>query len=291
MYHLIKVGSDTELFLVNSNNIPTPVCGLVGGTKENPLPVLGGKGFAVQEDNVMLEFNVPPASSAKDFADNMDKIVNFLTEEMRKKELKVVPLSYLSFDTATIKNMPQANKFGCDPDFNVWARSVNYPVDPILLSHRGRAARMAGLHVHVSFDVDGNEPTLEEKEWLVKAKDFFLGLGSVLISHWRIEDAKRRNWYGRAGAFRFKPYGLEYRVLGSSLLGLGRPVFDWIFRQTENAIRFASDDQFRSMLATYGPSIQHAINSSDAGMVQELYKVGSFAVPHIREACDTFHGL
>jgi hypothetical protein len=39
-YELLQVGTDAELFLTNSKNEPVPVCGLVGGTKEEPLPVM-----------------------------------------------------------------------------------------------------------------------------------------------------------------------------------------------------------------------------------------------------------
>jgi hypothetical protein len=54
---LLMVGSDMEVFLRdNLSGVPVPVCGLIGGTKEKPKEVLGGNGFAVQEDNVMLEF-------------------------------------------------------------------------------------------------------------------------------------------------------------------------------------------------------------------------------------------
>ena len=59
-----QAGSDIEVFLVNEKNTVIPCVGLVKGTKEKPHRPKGmPKGYAVQEDNVMLEFNVPPVRS------------------------------------------------------------------------------------------------------------------------------------------------------------------------------------------------------------------------------------
>ena len=95
-YRLLKVGSDAELFIYNKEG-PFPICGLIGGTKQDPLPVMEGNGYAVQEDNVLLEFNIPPASSALEFQTSITKMLSFLSEEMQKKGFDCKYASYNIF--------------------------------------------------------------------------------------------------------------------------------------------------------------------------------------------------
>ena len=54
----ISIGSDPEVFISFKNKI-VPSFDLIKGTKNAPRP-LAKKGFFVQEDNVALEFNIPP---------------------------------------------------------------------------------------------------------------------------------------------------------------------------------------------------------------------------------------
>ena len=55
------LGTDPELFLYSEDYFKfVPVCGLVGGTKDEPIPInLENDGFTLQEDNVALEFTIP----------------------------------------------------------------------------------------------------------------------------------------------------------------------------------------------------------------------------------------
>ena len=56
----ITIGADPELFLRDGDAI-TSAIGLIGGDKYEPRLVTLG---AVQEDNVLAEFNIDPAISA-----------------------------------------------------------------------------------------------------------------------------------------------------------------------------------------------------------------------------------
>jgi len=66
---------------------------------------------------------------------------------------------------------------------------------------------------------------------LVKQLDCYLGLPSVVWDR----DAKRRQMYGAAGAFRPKPYGVEYRVLSNAWL-LNEKRMRFVFNQTVKAV-------------------------------------------------------
>lgn len=266
-YNLIKVGSDAEIFLKDSLGVPVPVCGLVGGTKAEPLPVKElGEGFAVQEDNVMLEFNIPPASTAQDFSRDMLKMLAYLRGKMvAEKQLTLTASSCLYFRESQLQQIPQALQFGCEPDFDVWARAVN-PI-PEALFNFGTAAgekftsRCAGTHIHVSYDVDDRSPSLAEVEYFVKAMDLFIGLPAIMLPVSYESERTRRHMYGRAGAFRLKPYGHEYRVLGSGILAFDG-AFEWIFNQTKKAADFLAEEGSLTLLQDWSSAIRSAINQA-----------------------------
>lgn len=231
-FALLAVGTDTELFLRDANNNkPVPAIGLIGGTKNKPRPILGGKGFAVQEDNVMVEFNIPPAKTAKDFSAHIERVLDYLSKEVEKMGLKLDISPACVFEPGQLEH-PQAKTMGCEPDFCVWTQDVNQ-IDnhnPILLT-----TRSSGGHIHVSFTVDGKRPTINDQEKMVAAMDIHHGLPSKMFD----KDTLRRQLYGKAGAFRPKKYGVEYRVLSNAWITT-EARRRWAFESVERAISFCN---------------------------------------------------
>lgn len=66
------------------------------------------------------------------------------------------------------------------------------------------------FHIHIGY----NHPAVPESLRMVKLLDIFLGIPSVIID----PDKKRRELYGKAGAFRLTKYGVEYRTLSSYMM-------------------------------------------------------------------------
>lgn len=194
------LGSDPELFLKNSEGYISAI-GLIGGSKDRPRPIKElGKGFYVQEDNVLLEFNTPPAGKANKWVDNHVNMLKYLNETLAAKGLQISIDASVEMPKAQLQD-PRAHVFGCEPDFNVWTLMPNPKPkadNPFL--------RSAGGHVHVAFKGSNADKIL-----LARKLDLFLGTWSVL----KDEDTARKKLYGSAGAIRFKPYGLEYRVLSN----------------------------------------------------------------------------
>lgn len=212
---ILGIGTDTEVFLQEiGTGKPIPVCGLLGGTKHEPKPVLThiAQGFSVQEDNVMAEFNIPACTDVASWVGNLHLMRDFLQGHFRKQQLDLLVKPAAFFDVSQLNNR-QAQTFGCEPDFDVWEMAEN-EIDtqaPIL-----RKMRTAGGHIHVSFTKDGKVPELSDICTVVKALDVFLGVPSVLLD----TDKDRRQVYGKAGAFRPKKYapgveGVEYRTLSN----------------------------------------------------------------------------
>lgn len=274
-YKFDKIGSDAELFLTAPDGSPVPVCGLVGGTKENPLPVLSGNGFAVQEDNVMLEFNIPPSPDLQGFVNGMETMMTYLKKEMKKKQLDINAVSSLLFKQEDLTST-QAAQFGCDPDFCVWTRRVNDAPDRSLMKWNDFELRCSGFHIHASYTVNGELPTLTDVERYVKAQDLFISV--PLAIH---DISERRSFYGKAGAFRLKPYGHEYRVLGGGLLKYGAPMFSYIYERNLQAIEFLNkfnENQLEDFFANNRPQIVSVINGGEREPYRSAY-MEQFKIP------------
>lgn len=88
---------------------------------------------------------------------------------------------------------------------------------------------------------------------MVKLLDIFLGIPSVIID----PDKKRRELYGKAGAFRLTKYGVEYRTLSSYMMSE-----DYILNLVWDLLIFAIN--FGGSPNTFDKNqIQHIINESD----------------------------
>lgn len=288
-FELLKVGTDAEVFLLNKETQePVPACGLIGGTKKNPLPVLGGNGFAIQEDNVMLEFNVPPASTAKEFAENIGKMLDYAKEITSPKGLEPTTQSWMEFKQDQL-NSEQAQLFGCEPDFCVWNRTINKieRKDPRLITGRSAAA-----HLHVSFLVDGKIPGLLDMERVVKMMDFVVSV--PCIKTLESTSNPRRAFYGRAGSFRKTPYGIEHRVLGNEWIKDSSKI-EFVFNQVKKAFQILNKEEENSSEVIPKKSqleslIQIAINTRNSATLGSVishynYICGIFGLPPLRITC------
>lgn len=197
----LLVGADPELFVKKGGKFFSAY-GLIKGTKEAPWPVDKG---AVQVDGHALEFNIKPAASMDEFVNHIDMVMAQLRNMVPKEyTLTVEPCAF--FDADYLEAQPdEANALGCNPDFNAYTMTTNPPPLP------HRTMRTAAGHIHMGW-CEGSEPFSDEHfEYcceLVKHMDCYLGLPSVILD----KDTERKKMYGKAGCFRPKHYGMEYRV-------------------------------------------------------------------------------
>jgi len=199
-------GCDPELFVFRNGNLVS-AHDLLPGTKEEPFKVKGG---AVQVDGTAAEFNTDPASSFEEFNDNIATVL----DELRKllpNDAELRAVSAVRYDEAVFKALPpKAVELGCMPDFDAWTGRVNPPPhlvnDPYL--------RTASGHLHIGWTDKADMSSLQHIlacQDLVKQLDWYLGAWSVQMD----KDNTRRSLYGKAGACRYKPHGVEYRVLSN----------------------------------------------------------------------------
>lgn len=207
---MITLGADPEVFLRdrNTGNV-VPAIGLVGGTKRAPLPIPEmDDGYAAQEDNVMLEYNIPPCGSAGAFAAAVTEGLAGCLDFIRIKH-PTIELDFASSRVFSAQdlNHPQAREFGCSPDFDAYTGGLpTAPVSAVALETEGGAWRFAGGHVHL-----GYERTDVPDHVIAMMADVLLGLPSVALD----KQGERRKLYGTPGRYRPTAYGIEYRTLSN----------------------------------------------------------------------------
>lgn len=202
-----KFGCDPELFVKNDKGVFVSAEGLIPGTKAQPHPVKCG---AVQVDGMAAEFNIDPATSFEEFNNNIKTVLKELAAFLPAGyTLEAVPSVTFSQDEWE-KSPDSAKELGCTPDFNAWTGEINPPpVDP-----DNPMLRTASGHIHIGWTEDMPLSDLQHVmncRDLVKQLDWYLGGWSTKID----KDPTRRRLYGKAGACRFKTYGVEYRVLSN----------------------------------------------------------------------------
>ncbi|KKM71943.1 hypothetical protein LCGC14_1425470 [marine sediment metagenome] len=255
------VGADPELMLTSPNGQLVSAIGIVPGTKKHPHEVRGG---AVQHDNVMSEFNVNPSNTLEEFTGNMRLVLGELAKLVAPNRLTVrasghYPTTELDHDEARV--------FGCDPDFNSWTMRMNLFDNTKAMD----SFRSAGGHWHVGYK-DETKEMLEDdygKAEVVKMLDIFQGVPSILLDPDETAPL-RRSLYGRAGAHRPKPYGVEYRSLGNfwvqspELVGL-------MYQLSDVAIRLCVEGESETIIKEADPrNVIRAINTSDKQMSRSV---------------------
>lgn len=213
----ILIGADPEFFLRDKETGKfVSAHGMIEGTKKNPQKVKNG---AVQVDGMALEFNIDPARTEDEFTSNVYSVLEQL-REMVPDKYEFVFESVAHFDEEYIRNQPEvARQLGCEPDFNAYTHTANPTPDAAV------NFRTASGHIHVGWtngqDVADPEH-IEACEMLAEQLDSYVGLASVVLDPFSI----RRSLYGKAGAYRPKPYGMEYRTPSNRWLIRGETIRD-----------------------------------------------------------------
>lgn len=249
----MRLGSDPEFFLMQGKEHKA-VCGLINHDKWNPMQYEDmPQGFTVQEDNVAVEFGIPPASSAEQFVKHMRAVKQRFLKDF--KHLKFSKLSAYVFPEQELQH-PMAKVFGCEPDFNAWTRNVNPKP-----SSNVPGLRSAGGHIHVESSLDPFK--------VGRLMDLYLGVPSVLMDRGEL----RKQLYGKHGAMRVKPYGMEYRVL-SNFWCMKDDLVRWVWRNTERALMHAEAEDIKHLQN----AIAQCIDNNDKKLAEELVQFNNLEV-------------
>lgn len=264
------IGTDPEFFLRRDDGKFISAIPHIKGTKELPEPLESGGN--IQYDNVALEFATPPAVDGKDLVEKVRNAFRDIKKRIPKGcTLEADPSA--NFDEDQLDH-EEAQRFGCDPDFDAWELKENEAPrceDPSL--------RTCGGHVHVGKEKgDGNDFLLDPygKIGVVRVMDAVHGVISVILDNSEAAIV-RRKLYGKAGSHRPVSEeagglydGVEYRVLSNFWFKSPQLVM-LIDCLTLDVLRIIRELDYKQLLTHIGEErIRNIINE---GLVDDAQKV------------------
>jgi hypothetical protein len=203
------LGADPEAGLYNSyaDEGFISAVGLVEGTKDEPFDF--GDGTFMHRDNVLVEAGWEPASDPSLFVAYSRAAYRNIEAYVSEQEDNTMlwigdAMEYRSSQL----DCEEARNFGCEPDYDAYTggKMRKSPGKKITDS----MWRSAGGHIHLGGDF--NCPPFV----VALFADIGIGLKGVaqnqLMSPSSYGRSTRVSHYGKAGIFREKPYGIEYRT-------------------------------------------------------------------------------
>ena len=277
---VFSLGTDPEFFVLDTDRRPVPAFKFFPGKEEKRqvAPDYSSRVLAFR-DGYAVEINIPPASCRENLTLSMLQGL--------KGTLKCLPMGYtLSSLPAVPIRLPEdldgapedVRTFGCDPSWNAYTGDcLTVPLDA-----SEHPWRYAGGHMHLSIPTGYKGYTgFDAYQWIFNAEsimlfvrmlDLYLG---VPLTLWfaKEETFRRREYYGKAGEFRFQEYmkapatglpayvGVEYRTPGPEVWN-APPVASFAFGVMRSVAE--NFDYLRSKWdAGMEEAIRHAVNTGE----------------------------
>lgn len=266
MSKIILLGCDPEMFTRDQQGRISSVAGLLGCDKWNKR--FYSDTIRIQEDNVLVEYDTNPQPTLDLFSKNIQEGINACAQVVGEVGLELA--EGICSHIYTMDELNSFNKsvfmFGCEPDYNALTGATNpKPAadDPGL--------RTAGGHVHFGYNehLDTLGMDLARSQTVMGVMcDYFLGLPALLVDG----DDRRRELYGKAGAVRLKPYGIEYRTL-SNFWTFKEDTRKMVWDQGHKAFSSLEGEWERLINLISPEEVQRAINSNDKRMAEEFLKI------------------
>jgi hypothetical protein len=257
MLNNVTVGADPEVFIFNtSTKTVVSSIGIIPGEKGDPwIDPTWPKGFGLEIDNILGEFNIPPCKTKEEFIDSIVFMKKYIREHVKKinpnYDIRCRASYLVPEDQLQSK---EAKLFGCSVDYNAYTEEPNP-------KPKGEETnlRSAGFHIHVGYE----NPNVDTSLMIIKYLDAYLGVPSVLLDG----DTNRRSLYGKAGAFRLCDYGCEYRTLSSYFLRT-KTTLTFVWNGLTKALSALED----GIPLPPANLVQEAINNSNSELAQKLIK-------------------
>lgn len=270
--HLL-VGCDPEFFVFRNSEGIVSAHGMVPGTKAQPHAAGTG---AIQVDGLALEFNTKPAKTEEEFDKNVSEMLERLEAMLPKDHRLDRTTTTHTFSREYLSHLPdEAKELGCEADFSAYTGLENPAPD------EHTAIRTTSGHVHLGWDSERNvaDPSHFNSCMIIAQElDIMLGVPSVILDP---EGAKRRVLYGMAGAFRPKPYGVEYRVLSNFWVDNAN-YRKWVFKQSSrayNGLMGNLPDQEPGQNRIRPNTAETCIRANDAKLAQRIVEELGIEMP------------
>jgi len=230
----MKLGADPEFFILDDRSSIINASKICSRNKKNPLKVAND--VSLFHDNVLLEFNIQECDSCEEFVKRCMKAKDYI-KNLVPPNYRISLQAYGELEAEELKSK-NAKDYGCVSDFNAYTLTENEL--PVTLL-KNSDFRMAGGHFHIG----GMQPDVVTnpvmKPLYVFMLDMFLGIPATLIDN-NTDSYRRKSYFGTAGSYRDKPYGIEYRVLSpfwlrnESTAGLFYLLNEFVFHEMNEGI-------------------------------------------------------
>lgn len=260
-------GTDPEFFLKAGDKYVSAIPHIKGSKHE---PAALPNGGTIQRDNVAVEFATAPTAGGKDFVESVRKCLkDTLAQIPEGCEIVVEPSA--TFDDDQLDH-PEAQEFGCEPDYNAWTLEEN---EKPWCGVSG--FRSCGAHIHVGGLTKAGKPRkgleflseFQGRIRMVKAMDLLHGVISTVLDNSEAS-VERRKLYGKAGAHRPTPYGVEYRVLSNYWMKSPELVM-LMDSLTGEAVKLVTSGKLDELIKLIGENdLQNIINE---GRVEDAQKI------------------
>jgi hypothetical protein len=169
-------------------------------------------GRSYHRDNILLEFQTVPQDSIETFVAEVRASAQWMTRTIKDRipntSIRYLPI--VRFKETAMVEIDEAMEMGCDPDMCAYD-GVDKPGPDARTMGKYRAG---SGHIHIGGLAN---TSLEWKRRCVQWLDVLVGFQMASMDCQKnYENRLRRRYYGQAGRFRVKPYGLEYRTPSNS---------------------------------------------------------------------------
>lgn len=258
----ISIGADPELFIIdtNNNNKVISAVGIIPGVKGAPYAIEElGKGYGIEIDNILAEYNIPPAYNKEQFVQSVKNMLGYLRNYVKNinKNYDIQCIASRLVEDDQLQS-PEAKLFGCSVDYNAYSCEANPKPEGTSTN-----LRSAGFHLHIGYE----NPNIATSLALIRALDITLGIPSLLFDN----DNKRRLLYGKAGCFRLTSYGVEYRTLSSKM----HDHLEFLYNGIWDAIRYVNNEECDS-----AEMIQSIINNNVTNAAIDFIKENKSLYKH-----------
>lgn len=266
------IAADVEVFV--KNRVTAEIVsaeGLIDGSKDDPYIFdKTNKYFATTLDNVLAEFCIPPASNKEEFYNYLRKSLSYVNKRIGKRYCAAIFPAFVLNDQWL--QTDQAKVFGCEPDYNAYTGEENPRPEA-----ENPNLRSAGGHIHLGYQnplyayiaaLYKGQNKIQyvgdpERCSLIKALDLHLGVPSVIQE----PDNMRKKLYGKAGAFRPKEYGVEYRTISNYYLATRKLTY-WVYDAVQAAVDWVNAGN--TVDDGLGNAIQYVINTNHKAAAKQM---------------------
>lgn len=203
----LMFGTDAEFFLADAKGNIIPASKIIPGKKFDPYILDNG---VCHPDGLSLEVGCPPADTPEGMLTNLFTVI----QEVKDKFLDpagVQIIRTMSVDSSLVKGCTKEDlEFGCGSEYDAYSSSMYKESN----RDTSQKLRFSGFHIHIGYTSkqEDNYWTYCDAQRLVRVLD------SLVDKHSLGTTGRRAEQYGGRGAFRIKPYGIEYRCMDCSVI-------------------------------------------------------------------------